>query len=187
MSFDIASNRAGRKWSLGELLSRVLWGMAGPLFRYSPRVFWWWRNCLLRLFGASLGRGVRVDPSVRIFLPRNLHIGDWTSLGFDVLVYNLGMIRIGSRCTISQRSHLCGGTHDYRDPTMPLVKSTIIVGDDSWVCADAFIGPGVTIDKGAIVAARAVVMRHVTADTIVAGNPACEIKQRDPSQNVRES
>jgi glycosyltransferase involved in cell wall biosynthesis len=74
------------------------------------------------------------------------------------LVYNLGRITIGARTTISQRVHLCAGTHDYKNPALPLVKPPIKIGDQVWVCADAFIGPSVSIGARAIVAAASVVI-----------------------------
>jgi putative colanic acid biosynthesis acetyltransferase WcaF len=127
---------------------------------------------LLRRFGAQVGRHVHIHPTARIFIPWDLSIGDWSSVGFDALLYNLGPLKIGQRVTISQRAHLCGGTHDHRDPTMPLIKSPITIEDDAWVCADAFLGPGVNIGEGAVVAARAVVVKDVVSSSVVGGNPA---------------
>ncbi|OYP39227.1 putative colanic acid biosynthesis acetyltransferase [Rhodopirellula sp. MGV] len=176
----MADNRRSRKWTRLELLGRMLWALAGPLFRYSPRPCWGWRRFLLRRFGAQIGHEARIDPSARIFIPWNLAIGDWSSLGFDCLIYNLGPMTIGDRVTVSQRSHLCGGTHDYSDGALPLIKSPITVQDDAWVCADSFIGPGVTIATGCIVAARAVVIRSTDAWSIVGGHPAKKIKPREP-------
>lgn len=57
-----------------------------------------------------------------------------------------------------------------------------MIEEQSWVCADAFIGPGVNVGAGAIVAARAVVVKDVAPWTIVAGNPAKFIKERVPSE-----
>lgn len=175
---DIARNRADRKWTRSELFGRVLWALARPFFHFSPRVFWGWRLLLLRAFGAQLGRHVRIDPSVRVFLPWNLRIDDWSSIGFDVLVYNLGMVSIGKNVTISQRAHLCAGSHDYRTPSMTLLKPPISISDNVWVCADAFVGPGVSVGAAAIVAARAVVVKNVAAGTIVGGNPATLVGDR---------
>jgi putative colanic acid biosynthesis acetyltransferase WcaF len=61
---------------------------------------------------------------------------------------------------------------------MPLLKPPIEIGDNAWICADAFLGPGVTIGEGAIVGARAVVTKNVPPWTIVAGNPAKFVKNR---------
>lgn len=176
---DIDKNRATRKWSRKQLLGRVVWAACWPLFRWSPRLLWGWRGFLLRLFGAKVGENVHIHPSVKIFIPWNLEIGDWSSVGFDALLYNLGPLKIGAKVTISQRAHLCGGSHDFRDTEMPLTKDPITVGDEAWICADAFVGPGVTVGSKAIVAARAVAVKDVEANAIVGGNPAKKIGGRN--------
>lgn len=175
---NIERNRSRREWSRPELLGRVLWAACGPLFRWSPRLCWGWRRWLLRLFGARVGAHVHIHPSACVFIPWNLEIGDWSSVGFDVLIYNLGPTRIGSRATVSQRAHLCGGTHDFRDDAMPLIKSPITIGDDAWICADAFVGPGVTVGARAVIGARSVLVKDVAEGVIVAGNPARPVGQR---------
>ncbi len=175
---DIERNRADRKWSRKELVGRLLWATCGPLFRFSPRVFWGWRRWMLRSFGAMVGREVHIHPSARIFIPWNLSIGDWSSVGFDALLYNLGPLEIGEKVTISQRAHLCGGSHDFRDPAMTLLKLPVTVGDGAWICADVFVGPGVNVGPGAVIAAGAVVVKDVEAASVVGGNPAKVIGKR---------
>lgn len=175
---QIDQNRATRKWTRKELAGRVLWAACTPLFRFSPRLLWGWRSFLLRLFGAKVGANVHIHPSVRIFIPWNLEIGDWSSVGFDALIYNLGPVTIGSKVTVSQRAHLCAGSHDFRDPAMTLLKVPITIADEAWICADAFVGPGVVVGKGAVAGARAVVVRDVESGVIVGGNPAKLIGKR---------
>jgi putative colanic acid biosynthesis acetyltransferase WcaF len=133
---------------------------------------------MLRAFGADVGRNVRVDPSVRVFAPWHLKIGADSSIGYDAIIYNLGTISIGDRATISQRAHLCAGSHDYTDVQMPLRKASITIGNEAWVCADAFVGPNVHVGHRAVVGARAVAVRDVPAEAVVAGNPARVIKWR---------
>jgi hypothetical protein len=58
------------------------------------------------------------------------------------------------------------------------LTAVVNIGDDAWICADAFIGPGVTIGNHAIVAARGVAVSDVAPGTIVGGNPARFIKHR---------
>jgi putative colanic acid biosynthesis acetyltransferase WcaF len=169
---DVPANRGAVKYSPSENAARVAWALSAVLFRFSPRPFFRWRAALLRVFGARVGRDVHVYPSARITMPWNLTIGDWSSIGEDVLVYDLGPVAIGDRVTISQRAQLCAGTHDYRDPAMPLLKPPIRVGDEAWICANAFVGPGVTVGDGAVVGACAVAVRDVPAWSVVAGNPA---------------
>jgi len=175
---DIEQNRKDRKWSKKELIKRVLWAVAQPLFRYSPRLCWGWRNALLHFFGAKLGKAVRIDPTARIFIPWNLAIGDFSSVGSGVYLYNLGHLSVGKQVTISHGAHLCGGTHDYTSPRFTLIKSAIVVHDNSWVCADAFVGPGVIVGEGAVVGARAVATRHIEPWTVVAGNPMKVVGKR---------
>lgn len=169
---DVALNRSARKWSQMVLIARVLWALCRPLFRFSPKPCWGWRRLLLRSFGATVGREVQIHPSARIWMPWNLEIGDWSAVGFDALLYNLGPLKIGQRVTISQRAHLCGGSHDFRAVAMPLLKLPVTVDDDAWVGADAFIGPEVRVGMRAVVGARAVAVKDVEAGTVVGGNPA---------------
>ncbi|MER8423318.1 colanic acid biosynthesis acetyltransferase WcaF [Mesorhizobium sp. M1403] len=175
---DVAGNRAARKWSRRELAGRFFWDLSRPLFAWSPRPFWGWRRAVLRLFGARIGREVHIYPTVRITIPWNLTIGDQSAVGDRAILYALGPISLGDRVTVSQGAHLCAGTHDYRDPTMPLEKRPIVIGSGAWICADAFIGPGVTVGASAIAGARSVVMKNVDEKTIVVGNPAKKVGLR---------
>ena len=184
VELDIDTCRSRRPYSRWEYLGRVLWALTTPLFRFSPRPLFGWRRMLLRLFGAKVGRDVHVYPSARIYLPWHLRLGDQASIGEWALIYNLGPIAIGARATISHRAHLCAGTHDYRDPALPLLREPIEIGAQAWICADAFVGPGVKIGEGAIVGAAGVVVKDVPAWQIVAGNPARVIgsrQLRDPT------
>jgi len=175
---NIEANRDSRKYGKAEIIGRLAWAACGPFFRWSPRLCWGWRRVLLRLFGAKVGAQVHIHPSARIFLPWNLEIGDWSSVGFDALLYNLGPLKIGERVTISQRAHLCGGSHDFRDGQMTLLRLPITIEHEAWICADAFIGPGVSVGPRAVVGARAVVIKDVSGNSVVAGNPARVVGSR---------
>jgi putative colanic acid biosynthesis acetyltransferase WcaF len=170
---DITANRRAVKWTRKELIGRIVWGvLRSPLFVWTPRPFWGWRRTVLRLFGARIGRDVHIHPDVRIVIPWNLDIGDDSAVGECAILYALGPITIGKRVTISQNAHLCAGTHDFRGADMALLKLPIQIGDEAWICADAFIGPDVNVGKRTVVGARAVVMKDIDPEMIVAGNPA---------------
>jgi putative colanic acid biosynthesis acetyltransferase WcaF len=177
---DVAANRRAVKYGTRHQVLRILWSLAQPAFRFSPRPFFAWRRMLLRVFGAQVGRSVNVYPSTVITMPWNVTIGDSSAVGEEALVYSLGPVSIGSRVTISQRAHICAGTHDHTRRSMPLLKTPIRIGDDAWICADAFVGPGVIVETGAVVGARAVAVRCVEAWTIVVGNPARPVGPRLP-------
>jgi putative colanic acid biosynthesis acetyltransferase WcaF len=178
MTLDIDAARAARPYTRKEYAGRVLWALATPLFRLSPRPLYGWRRLLLRAFGASVGRDVRIHPAARIVIPWNLRIGDQASLGDRALVYNLGPVTIGARATVSHLAHLCAGSHDYLDPALPLLRLPITIGADAWICAQAFVSPGLELGDGCVVAAGAVVTRPVAAWTVVGGNPAVHIRDR---------
>lgn len=178
---NIAANRQDRKWTRREQVGRVLWRLAEPFFRFSPRPVWAWRRFLLRSFGATIGREVHVYPSARITIPWNLDLGDGCAVGERAILYALGPITIGPRSTVSQYAHLCAGSHDWRDPAVSLTKPPIAIGSDVWIAADAFVGPGVTIGDGAILGARAVVMKDCTPWAVMVGNPAKQVATRQLS------
>ncbi|MDD2798966.1 MAG: putative colanic acid biosynthesis acetyltransferase [Bacteroidales bacterium] len=167
-----------RYYSKKEILLRIIWGVVQPtLFRLSPRLFYSWRNFLLRLMGAKIGKGVQIFPSVDITFPWLLEVGDKSVIAWNVKVYNLGMIKIGKQTIISQNAHLCGGTHDITHPGFVLKRTGLTIGNKVWIAADAFIGPNVTVGDNSIVAARAVVIKDVDSQSMVGGNPAKLIKK----------
>ena len=176
---DSEGNHNSMKYSLKVQVLRVLWGAVYPLYRFSPRICFGWRNIILRLFGAQIGPNVYIYNTATIYMPWNLKIAQWSAIGEHAYIYNIGEVIIGRSVTISQRVHLCTGTHDYTNPKSPLLKKKIVIEDQAWVCADAFIGPGITVGEGAVTGARSVVVRDVPAWTVVAGNPAKYIKRRE--------
>ena len=172
---DVAGNRAARKYSRREQAMRALWSFGRWLIILSPHPCHAWRRTVLRLFGARVGNQARVHSSTVVFMPWNFELGEWAAVGPEVFIYSLGKVRIGRRATVSYRTHVCAGTHDFTDPTLPLLKPAITIGDDAWVGTDAFIGPGITVGQGAIVAARAVVVKDVEPYTLVGGHPVQKI------------
>ncbi|MCC6426393.1 MAG: putative colanic acid biosynthesis acetyltransferase [Phycisphaerales bacterium] len=170
---------AGAPYPLSEYIRRFLWEFVqSSLIRWSPKRAHGWRRFWLRMFGARLTGTSFTKASTTVRHPWLLEMGEWSTLAEDVEIYNLGWIRIGSHTTVSQRAWLCAGTHDYTKIDLPLIRPSIVVGDGVWVCAGAFIGPGVTVGHNAIVGACAVVMRDVPEAAIVAGNPAKVVRER---------
>jgi putative colanic acid biosynthesis acetyltransferase WcaF len=180
---DIKENRAAQKYPFRIQFMRVMWAFGKIIFRLIPRPCYAPRRTILRAFGAKVGRHVNIANSAQIYFPWNLEVGDWSSIGDRAIVYNLGKVVIGDKATVSQGAHLCAGTHDFSDPATPLLTPSILIGGQAWICADAFVGPGISIGEGAVVGARAVAVKDVEPWAVVAGNPAHFIKQR----NVRES
>ncbi len=103
---------------------------------------------------------------------------DRACLGDRSNAYSLGTIELRARCTIAQEAYLCTGTHDFSVINLSLQTAPIVVGEDCFVGARAFILPGVTLGDRSIIGACSVVSKDVPADQIVAGQPAKLIRMR---------
>jgi len=159
---------------------RLLWGcMWNLLFRPSP---WFWhapRRFLLRAFGAHVGRGVQIMPSVKIWAPWNLVLGDYATVSHGVDLYAVDRIALGAHVTVSQRAFLCTASHDIDHPNMPLIAAPIRIEAGAWVCAEVYVHPGVTIGVDAVAGVRSVVLHDVPPRHVVAGNPARFVRERN--------
>ena len=54
----------------------------------------------------------------------------------------------------------------------------ITIGEQAWVAAEAFVGPGVNVGCGAVLGARGVAVRNLEGWTVYAGNPARPVGKR---------
>lgn len=169
-------NSLSRRHQVVRMLWSIVWGLfARPL----PRsVGSGWKRFLLRLFGARIHPTAVVYSSAKVYYPANLVMEKYACLASDVDCYNVAPITIGENSTVSQGAFLCTASHDITNPLNPLITAPIIIEDQAWVAAGAFVGMGVTIGQGAVVGARAAVFKSVDPWTIVGGNPAKFIKKR---------
>jgi len=159
--------------SLKNKIARAIWGIAYLLlFRITPRPMHGWRRFVLRVFRAKVGHQVKVYPSARIWAPWNLEIKDAAILGDRVDCYCVSRIVIGTKAVISQDSCLCAATHEHENEDFKLVYKSIQIGDNAWIAARAFVGPGVTIGKNATLGACAVSFKNIADNMTMVGNPA---------------
>ena len=164
----------------GSKVRRLLWEIIWPIAcGWTPR---WclngWRVAVLRLFGAKIARGVRIQGSARIWQPWKLTIGENSWIDGGTKLYSVDEIVIGANAVVSEGAFVCTASHDIRSEIFELVTKPIRIGDMAWVCARAILLPGVTVGEGAVVAAGAVVAKDVAPWTVVGGNPAKEIGTR---------
>lgn len=170
---------SGPSFSLKNRLARLLWGVVSFFFfSHSPRPFHKWRAFILRCFGAKIGAGVHIYPRVKIWAPWNIEISDESGIANDVTLYSQGKITIGKRSVISQGAHICAGTHDYTKSGFPLITKPIVIGDNCWIAAEAFLHPGVTINDGSVVGARSVVTKDMPGWMVCSGFPCKPIRER---------
>lgn len=176
---DVGAIKTKSPWTTKQNIGRVLWAtVEKTLFRWSFHNWYGWRNMLLRIFGARVHPTARLRRSVHIEIPWNLTLHDYAGVGDEAILYCLGPVTIGTHATISQYAHICAGTHDFNQPTFPLLRPPVVIGPQAWIAADAFVGPGVTVGEGAILGARGCAFRDLEPWTIHGGNPSKPLRPR---------
>jgi putative colanic acid biosynthesis acetyltransferase WcaF len=160
-------------------LKRLIWNITWVfVFKFTPFFLYEWRNSVLRLWGAKIGKKVHIYPSVKIWAPWNLEMEDNSCLGHNVNCYSVDKIFIAKNAVISQEVFLCSASHDIYDVNFKLVAKPIQIKSNVWIAASAFIGPGVIVGEGAVIGAAAVVFKNIPPWRVVIGNPARIIKKR---------
>lgn len=177
-SIDLSKyhNSLSRKNQAIRFLWSITWSIGAS---WLPRsVGSGWKRFLLRIFGAKIDNTAIVYSSAKIYYPANLVMMQYSCIASDVDCYNVDKITIGANSTVSQGAYLCTASHDITDPLNHLITAPIVIEDQAWVAAGAFVGMGVTVGEGAVVGARAAVFKDVDPWTVVGGNPAKFIKNR---------
>ena len=170
-------NRLGRKHQAVRMLWNILWTLTTWFLPRSLGMGW--KRSLLRMFGANVHPTAQVYSSARIYYPANLTMEAYSCLADGVECYNVAPVTVGAHSTISQGTLLCTASHDITDSHHRLVTAPIVVEDQVWIGARAYIGMGVVVRQGAVVGATASVYKTVEPWTVVGGNPARFIKKRE--------
>ena len=133
---------------------------------------------LLRMFGAKIGKGVTIKPSISVKYPWKLFIGDHSWIGEHVWIDNLADVHIGDHVCLSQGAMLLTGNHDYTKTTFDLMVKSIVLEDGSWIGAQAIVCPGVICGSHAVLTSCSVATKDLQAYKIYQGNPAIEVRDR---------
>lgn len=159
-------------------VKRLAWFFINAAFLASWFPFSGFKVFLLRMFGASVGRGVVIKPCVNIKYPWRLAIGDFVWIGERVWIDNLVMVRIGSNACISQGAMLLTGNHNYKKSTFDLVTGEITLEEGAWVGAQSVVCPGVTCGSHSVLAVGSVAAKDLEPYSIYRGNPAEKVRER---------
>ncbi len=130
------------------------------------------------------GKHVFFEGNLTYFSPELITIGSNVYINHNVdLIARNGTITIGNYVLVGPFTYMTTANHDYAHPDVPMyfqnyISGDIVIEDDVWIGTKAVILPGVTIGKGAIVGASAVVTKDVPPYAIVGGVPARIIKYR---------
>jgi putative colanic acid biosynthesis acetyltransferase WcaF len=166
-------------WPVSERVLRVFWEFCWCIFcAWTPKPANQWRLFWLGVFGAKIHGTPFVHQRAQIAIPWNLTLHDRACLGDRANAYSLGEIEVGARAVVAQEAYLSTGSHDFSNPSIPLVVAKITIGEDAFLGARTFVMPGVKIGARAIVGACSVVTRNVPEDVIAAGNPCRVLRPR---------
>src|SRR5579871_32600 len=181
MSFKEVDNSSYRTTiNIGaSKLSQILWYLTNVFFFKNPlNIFSSLKVFLLKCFGARIGTGVVIKPSVNIKFPWKLKIGDHCWIGERVWIDNLDDVEIGKNVCISQGAMLLTGNHDYSKSTFDLITKKITIEDGAWIGAQSLVCPGITCGSHAVLAAGSVATKNLEPYKIYQGNPAVFVKER---------
>lgn len=109
---------------------QLWWLIQASFFSLSPQFMYEWRSFILRLFGAQIGKGVKIRPTTKITYPWNLVVGDHCWIGDECTLYNLDKITIGNNVALAHQVYLCTGMHDYKDINFRIYAKEIIIKDE---------------------------------------------------------
>lgn len=128
---------------------------------------------------AFVGHGAHIDG----YHNGHVTIGAGSWIGAFTFIHGAGGVTVGRAVGIGPRVTVLTSEHvlDRADiPILhaPLAFAPVVVEDGADIGAGAVILPGVTVGRGAAVGAGAVVTKSVAPFSIVAGNPAREIRKR---------
>lgn len=167
------------KAKLPNIVLRVCWMFVNAtVFRSAFFTSYPFKRTLLRWFGAKIGRGVVIKPSITIKYPWNLSVGDHSWIGEQAWIDNLGKVTIGANVCISQGAMLLTGNHDFSDKYFSLMVEEIIIEDGCWIGAKALVCPGVICREHSVLSVMSVASKNLEPYTIYRGNPAEPIKER---------
>lgn len=136
------------------------------------------RRFFYRRFGVKIGKGSAIHMHLKLYNPFNIQIGEDSIIGEDAVLDGRDKLIIGNHVDIASEVMIYNSEHDVRDPSFKAINAPVVIQDYVFIGPRAIILPGVTLKKGAVVGAGAVVTKDVEENTIVGGVPAKQIGER---------
>lgn len=161
--------RLGRLQTVAEKVAMA--GMQSLLFPMRLR------PPLLRLFGARVGRNVRIAQKVFIGQPGNLSLGDGVVINIGSVIDCSAPVSIGERVRLGYQAMIITGSHNtensvYRRKEGDHVRRPITIERGCWIQSRGMIGPGVTMGEGCTLLACGVLLKSTSPNGEYAGLPA---------------
>ena len=168
---NLKDYRLPKNWNRGKnFFFEMLWQVFfKPIISSSiPGTIW--RKYILILFGAKLGKSIRLSPGIKIKMPWRLIVGDYSWIGEDVWIDNLSMVKISNNVCVSQGVYFCTGNHDFKKINFDLTCKSIFIDSESWIGSKVIIGPGNKIGRGSVIKMGSIITKDIPPQSIVAEN-----------------
>lgn len=188
------TDKQGKQLSSDELFQKIVNRLSAIHLELVTGFLWWFvgkipshcfRKFCYQASGMKIGKESYIHMMARIFDPRNIEIGEGTIIGEKAtldgrrqLPNSNGGLIIGNHVDIASDVMIWTSEHDINHPSMLPIEEKVVIKDYVFIGPRAIILPGVTVGKGSIIAAGAVVSKDVPSMKIVGGVPASIIGER---------
>lgn len=179
-------DKTGKQLSTGEIIKKVL-NRINAIFLEFGLMFLHFagyipshhiRRFFYRISGMKIGDGSTIHMGAKFYDPGNIRIGEDSIIGEGVVLDGRDKLIIGDHVDIASEAMIYNAEHDVHDAEFKAKTEPVYIQDYVFVGPRAIILPGITVKKGAIVAAGAVVTKDVEEYSIVGGVPAKVIGER---------
>lgn len=135
------------------------------------------------IFLKKIGTNVTIHHGCKFLFLQNISLGNNVFINFDTTIDGQGGVTIGDNVTIGPDCNIWTTNHVTSDLSKPIntqgmKAKPIIIHEDVWIGVNTIVLPGVTIGRGAVIGAGAVVTKDIPDYAIAVGNPANVIKTR---------
>jgi putative colanic acid biosynthesis acetyltransferase WcaF len=175
---DLSNYHKGEYSPGAGRMKRAIWFCVNACFFASYFPFSGFKLFLLKLFGASLGKGIVLKPAVNIKYPWKLTVGNHVWIGEKVWIDNLDQVTIGAHSCLSQGAFILCGNHNFKKSSFDLMTEPVVLEEGVWICAKAIVCPGVTCHSHSVLTAGSTAGSDLQAYSIYQGNPALRLKER---------
>jgi len=141
------------------------------------------RRFFYRLAGMQIGKGTSIHMGLTLYETRNIRIGEDTIIGEGCTLDGRGKLVIGNHVDIASEVMIYNAEHDINDPYFSPITEPVVIEDYVFIGPRAIILPGVTIKRGSVIGAGAVVTKDVAENQIVGGVPAKIIGERKVTEH----
>ena len=184
MSEKNVYNPKNMERSIWRKLHRFSWVIVNStIFRWSPFFMYGWRRFLLRSFGAKIAKSATIGRKAVIEAPWNLSMGERSMICNNAWLMCYAPISIGNQSMVGEWARILTGSHVSNSTSYKGISSAVSIGENCWIASCAMLVSGgykkLVIGDGAIVGAGSVVMRNVKPMTVVVGNPAKFLVERE--------